>query len=68
MSAAPATPDFDALIDLKTVCHALSRSRASIYRDIERGGFPAPVKVGHSSRWRSSELRAFIAAASPSIV
>jgi len=35
----PAAPDFDALVELKTVCHALSRSRASIYRDIERGGF-----------------------------
>ena len=33
--------------------------------DIKGGTFPRPVKVGHSSRWRSSDLRAFIAAASP---
>ena len=60
-----ANSDFDVLVDLKTVCPALSRSRASIYRDIERGTFPQPVKVGFSSRWRLSQLRAVIAAASP---
>lgn len=60
-----ATDDLDVLVDLKTVCRSLSRSRASIYRDIARGTFPEPVKVGSSSRWRLSELRAVIAAASP---
>jgi prophage regulatory protein len=65
MSTEPTTPDLDVLVDLKTVCRSLCRSRASVYRDIERNVFPRPVKLGHSSRWRSSDLRAFIAAASP---
>lgn len=46
----------DTLVDIKTVSAALCRSRASIYRDIERGDFPAPIKLGHSSRWRMSDL------------
>ena len=65
MEPAPKKHNLDVLVDLKTVCHALCRSRASIYRDIERGDFPEPLKVGHSSRWRSSDLHAFIAAARP---
>ena len=57
-----AIADLDVLVDLKTVCFALSRSRASIYRDINRGAFPKPVKIGSSSRWRVSELKAAIEA------
>lgn len=60
MSIEPAIPDLDVLVDLKTVCSSLCRSRASIYRDIERGAFPRPIKLGHSSRWRLSDLRAVI--------
>ncbi|MEP2890447.1 helix-turn-helix transcriptional regulator [Tateyamaria sp.] len=51
----------DRLVDMKTVCAILCRSRASIYRDIERGDFPAPIKLGHSSRWRQSDLERIIA-------
>ena len=32
---------------MKTVCRSLSRSRASVHRDIQRGLYPRPVKVGH---------------------
>lgn len=55
----------DTLIDIKTVCATLCRSRASIYRDIERGDFPAPIKLGHSSRWRMSDLNKIIDAGVP---
>lgn len=51
----------DRLVDIKTVCATLSRSRASIYRDIERGDFPKPIKRGHSSRWRVSDLNKILA-------
>ncbi len=44
----------DVLLPIKTVCEIVARSRASIYRDIERGTFPAPKKQGSSSRWRHS--------------
>lgn len=50
----------DILVDIKTVTEVLCRSRASIYRDIERGDFPAPIKLGHSSRWRMSDLNKII--------
>ena len=50
----------DTLVDLKTVCNTLSRSRASIYRDIKRGDFPEPIKLGGSSRWRLSDLNKII--------
>lgn len=50
----------DQLIDIKTVCAILCRSRASIYRDIQRGDFPDPIKLGGSSRWRMSDLNKII--------
>lgn len=51
----------DRLVNIKTVCATLDRSRASIYRDIKRGDFPEPIKQGHSSRWRVSDLNQIIA-------
>ncbi|EDZ46947.1 transcriptional regulator, AlpA family [Rhodobacterales bacterium Y4I] len=50
----------DHLIDIKTVCATLCRSRASLYRDIQRGEFPKPIKLGNSSRWRMSDLNKII--------
>lgn len=50
----------DRLIDKKTVCYLLNRSPASLYRDIQRGEFPAPIKLGHSSRWRMSDVQSII--------
>lgn len=32
-----------------------------IYELIQRGEFPGPVKVGNASRWRQSEIQAWIA-------
>lgn len=55
----PAKPD-DALVDLKTVSATLCRSRASIYRDIESGTFPRPIKIGGSSRWKLSEVNEYL--------
>ena len=40
-------PITDRLVDIKTVCATLSRSRASIYRDIERGDFPNRARAWH---------------------
>mgnify|MGYP000054754936 FL=1 len=50
----------DTFVDIKTVCLTLCRSRASIYRDIQRGDFPAPYKLGGSSRWRMSDLNMIV--------
>lgn len=48
------------LLSVSTLVEMLHRSRASIYRDIQRGEFPRPLKLGSSSRWRRSEIEAYI--------
>ena len=35
---------------------------STIYAEIKEGRFPAPVKLGRSSRWLESEIDAWIAA------
>ncbi|WP_372921983.1 helix-turn-helix transcriptional regulator [Roseovarius sp.] len=59
MSAEP-TPLPDTLMNMKAVTVALSRSRASIYRDIKAGIFPKALKVRGSSKWRASQVQEFI--------
>jgi prophage regulatory protein len=44
------------LIRIKDVSELVSVSRSHIYRQIEAGLFPPPVKIGRSSRWRRSDL------------
>lgn len=51
----------DKFLDIKDVTEMVKRSRASIYRDIKRGTFPAPRKLGGSSRWRLSDVQQVIA-------
>ena len=55
-----ANDGIDYLLTAKEVCEWLGRSHASLYRDISGGKIPPPVKIGHSSRWPASEIRAFI--------
>jgi predicted DNA-binding transcriptional regulator AlpA len=55
-----ALPD-DALVDLKTVSTLASRSRSSIYRDIQLGHLGKPIRLGKiSSRWRVGDVRAYL--------
>jgi predicted DNA-binding transcriptional regulator AlpA len=49
------------LISMSTLTVMLQRSRASIYRDIARGDFPKPLKLGRSSRWPLADVEAYIA-------
>ncbi|MGP6089507.1 helix-turn-helix transcriptional regulator [Antarctobacter jejuensis] len=65
MTHSPKMQPQDSLVDIKTVCVTLCRSRASIYRDIQRGNFPEPIKLGGSSRWRMSDLNKIIDPAFP---
>lgn len=55
-----ATYSTEILVDIATVAKILQRSRASIYRDIKNDTFPKPLKLGHSSRWRLSEVKELI--------
>ena len=53
-------PD-EALVDLKMVSLLASRSRYSIYRDIQLGYFVKPIRLGKSSsRWRVGDVRAYL--------
>jgi predicted DNA-binding transcriptional regulator AlpA len=58
----PLLPDA-ALISIGSVSALLGRSKASIWRDVERGRLAAPLKVGHSTRWRAGDVRAALAGA-----
>ena len=48
-------PSIDPLIPIADVMRALGiRDKSTVYRQIQRGDFPAPVKIGASSRWPTS--------------
>ncbi|WP_299362127.1 AlpA family transcriptional regulator [uncultured Paracoccus sp.] len=53
-------PHAECLVRVSTLVEMLQRSRANIYRDIQRGCFPKPLKQGSSSRWRMSEIMEYI--------
>jgi prophage regulatory protein len=54
-------PAGDRLIALPVVLAQLSENRSSFYALIRGGQFPRPIKRGRSSRWRQSEVDAYIA-------
>lgn len=56
------------LITFEELSHALGGiTRSTIYRHIKAlPGFPQPVKVGSATRFRNSDLQAFIEGISPS--
>ena len=48
------------LLKLPEVKRMTGRSEASIYRDMESGTFPRPVKIGRWVGWRESLIQAWI--------
>ncbi|MCO6362008.1 helix-turn-helix transcriptional regulator [Paracoccus sp. 08] len=52
----------DRLLNLHEVTHLTALSRATVYRAIASGDFPAPVKIGRVSRWPASEVSDFLSA------
>jgi predicted DNA-binding transcriptional regulator AlpA len=50
------------LLDVKACATLLSISPRSWQRLVERGEAPMRVKVGNLTRWRASEVEAFVAA------
>ena len=48
------------LLDFVQVSHKVCMGRSRIYGLIKEGSFPAPIKIGDSSRWLSSEIDAYI--------
>jgi prophage regulatory protein len=51
----------DRLITCQDVLDLLSESRSSFYALVRAGEFPPPIKRGRASRWRQSEVDAYIA-------
>ncbi|MCB1403171.1 MAG: AlpA family phage regulatory protein [Rhodobacteraceae bacterium] len=64
LSPAPATAESqaDRLLRLSDVVELMSLCRATVYRMVATGSFPAPVKIAGASRWRASEVARFIEA------
>lgn len=49
------------LLKLDEVIKRTARSRSSIYRDIDKGAFPAPVRLSEKSvAWRSDDITKWI--------
>jgi prophage regulatory protein len=42
------------------ISQKLSLSKPTIYRKIAAKNFPAPIKIGRSSRWREEDVNAWI--------
>ena len=52
--------EIERLLPISEVCQMLGRGRSSVYRAIQSGEFPRPVRVGGSARWPLSEVQAHI--------
>lgn len=50
----------DRLIDLKEFADLLSVNKRTVYRLIQSGVLPKPVRVGHSVRFPASDVEAYI--------
>ncbi|MGI2036217.1 helix-turn-helix transcriptional regulator [Rhizobium panacihumi] len=48
------------LMRIADVAEYLSMSRGTIYRRVKEGTFPPPKKLGHSVRWMSTDITAWI--------
>lgn len=47
-----------AMVDVKTVASLLNRGKSTIWRDVQAGAFPAPVKLGPAcTRWNVGAIR-----------
>lgn len=49
-----------ALEDINSIAERLAISRSAIYAWVKEGRFPAPAKLGKTSRWLTSEVDAWI--------
>ena len=54
----------DRMLDIKAVCHKIGGSRpvnpATVYRAVQDGTLPKPLKFGRVARWRESEVDAVL--------
>lgn len=55
----------DRLLSVKQVAELLSCCVAVVWRDAKAGILPQPVKYGNYTRWKWSDVQAFIASLQP---
>ena len=55
-------PEPDRLLTARDVIARVAIGRTRLYEMISRGEFPAPLKLGKSSRWKASAVDEWIAA------
>lgn len=48
------------LLTIQKVAKSLGVCRRTLEREISRGNFPRPLKVGTASRWPESDLQAYL--------
>lgn len=48
------------LIKIRSVEDITGFKKSSIYKRIQQGTFPRPVKIGRASRWASDEVDAWV--------
>lgn len=48
------------LLTVREVSAKLSMSQRWVYKQIRSGGFPAPIRLGFSSRWVEGEVDAWV--------
>jgi prophage regulatory protein len=65
----PVTPDTlprtdvpDRLLRMRDLIELTALSRATIYREMDAGNFPLPIRIGGNNRWPIAEITAFIEA------
>lgn len=51
----------EALVSAKELSLLSGRSRASLWRDVQRGRLPKPIAIGSQTRrWRVADVRAYL--------
>ena len=59
---APLEAQLDRLLPMRAVINLTSFSKATIYRKMDDGTFPRPLKIGKSRvAWRETEIAAWFA-------
>jgi len=49
-----------ALLDVEAAAYMLAISTRTIWRLLEQGSFPQPVRIGRATRWRTSDVERFV--------
>ena len=50
----------DRLLTVKQVAEILSIGKSTVWSKCKNGTLPKPVRLGSGTRWRSSEIQAYI--------